>query len=71
MTTDIGEDTGPGKRPNVSPEELDVRLRQDYQREDERWEASSQVRDWIIILVIGAIDFAWMFFIFLTERGIR
>jgi hypothetical protein len=67
----VGEDKSANKQPAAIPTELETRLRQDYQREDERWEASSQLRDWIIILVIGAIDFLWMFFIFLTERGIR
>jgi hypothetical protein len=64
-------DHGSGKRPDTAPDQLETRLRQDYEREDERWEASSQIRDWVILLVIGAIDFTWMLIIFLTERGIR
>ncbi|HEY3318554.1 MAG TPA: hypothetical protein VGK50_09045 [Coriobacteriia bacterium] len=61
----------PGREPRRIPTDLEVRLRQDYEREDERWSSSSQLRDWVILLVIGALDFLWMLIIFLTERGIR
>jgi hypothetical protein len=68
---DSAQDRGAGKHPSALPDELETRLIQDYARDDERWEASSQVRDWIILFVIGVLDFLWMLFIFLTERGIR
>lgn len=42
-----------------------------YQRGDERWSGASQLRDWIIILLIGALHFTWMFLVFLLEPGIR
>jgi hypothetical protein len=63
--------TPPGKQPNAWPEDLETRLRQDYERDDERWSAGSQLRDWIVLFVIGLVDFLWMLLIFLTERGIR
>lgn len=53
------------------PPELEARLRQDYEREDDRWSGGSQLRDWVILFIIGAIDFIWMLIVFLTERGIR
>jgi hypothetical protein len=42
-----------------------------YQREDDRWEGASPLRDWLILLAIGALHFTWMFLIFLFEPGIR
>lgn len=62
---------GAGREPGQIPSDLEVRLRQDYEREDERWSSSSQVRDWVILFIIGALDFLWMLLIFLTEKGIR
>jgi hypothetical protein len=53
------------------PSELEVSLFQDYEREDERWSAASQLRDWLIIFAIGVVVFAWMFIVFLIEPGIR
>jgi hypothetical protein len=53
------------------PSELEVSLRQDYEREDERWSTASQLRDWLIIFGIGVVIFAWMFIVFLFEPGIR
>jgi hypothetical protein len=53
------------------PSELEVSLRQDYEREDERWSTASQLRDWLIIFGIGVVVFAWMFIVFLFEPGIR
>jgi hypothetical protein len=76
METDSGrrdsaQGTPAGKRPATYPEDLEIRLQQDYMRDDERWEAASQIRDWVVLFVIGAIDFLWMLIIFLTEPGIR
>jgi hypothetical protein len=51
--------------------DFETRLRQDYERYDERWSAASQVRDWLIIFLVGIIAFLWMFIIFLLEPGIR
>ncbi len=62
---------GPGQQPRQIPTDVEVRLRQDYERSDERWTESSQLRDWIILFIIGAVDFIWMLVIFLTEKGIR
>jgi hypothetical protein len=63
------------RRPDSSgaeiPSELENRLRQDYEREDERWSTASQVRDWLIIFAIGVLVFSWMFVVFLLEPGIR
>ncbi len=53
------------------PQEFETRLRQDYEREDERWSTASQVRDWLIIFVVGVFAFLWMFVVFLLEPGIR
>ena len=53
------------------PTELEIRQRQDYDREDERWSTASQVRDWLIIFAIGVVVFLWMFIVFLVEPGIR
>ncbi len=53
------------------PSEFEIRLMQDYQREDERWSAGSQVRDALIIFGIGVLVFLWMFLVFLLEPGIR
>jgi hypothetical protein len=53
------------------PSELEVSLLQDYEREDERWSAASQLRDWLIIFAIGVVVFAWMYIVFLIEPGIR
>jgi hypothetical protein len=53
------------------PDELEVSLRQDYERDDERWSTASQLRDWLIIFAIGVVVFSWMFIVFLLEPGIR
>jgi hypothetical protein len=53
------------------PSELEITLRQDYEREDERWSTASQLRDWLIIFAIGIVVFAWMYVVFLLEPGIR
>lgn len=53
------------------PADFEVRLLQDYEREDERWSTASQVRDWLIIFAIGVLVFLWMFVVFLLEPGIR
>ncbi len=53
------------------PADFEVRLLQDYEREDERWSTASQVRDWLIIFAIGVVVFLWMFVVFLLEPGIR
>lgn len=51
---------------NMPPE-----LQQTLAREDERWSSANQIRDWIILIVIGALYLAWMLVIFFLERGIR
>jgi hypothetical protein len=53
------------------PADFEIQLRADYQREDERWSAASQVRDALIIFAIGVFVFSWMFIVFLFEPGIR
>jgi hypothetical protein len=53
------------------PSDLELFLRADYERDDERWSIASQVRDWLIIFVIGILVFSWMFIVFLLEPGIR
>jgi hypothetical protein len=53
------------------PADLEIPLRADYERDDERWSAASQVRDAFIIFCIGAFVFLWMFLVFLIEPGIR
>jgi hypothetical protein len=50
---------------------FDVTLRQSYEREDQRYSAASQARDWLILVAIGAFHFAWMLVVFLLEPGIR
>lgn len=54
-----------------APTDWERALRQDYARDDDRWETASQVRDWVIIFAIGVFVFLWMFIVFLTEPGIR
>jgi len=65
----------PGKAHDSSgtemPAEFEQRVREDYERYDERWSAASQARDWVIIFAIGVIVFLWMFIVFLIEPGIR
>ncbi len=51
--------------------EIGTALHEDYMREDERWSEASQVRDWIILLVIGFLQFLWMYIVFVLEPGIR
>lgn len=68
---DAAQQFEPGQEPTHVPSDLEARLRQDYQREDERWAAGSQLRDWLIILGVGVFVFLWMFIVFLTEPGIR
>lgn len=46
-------------------------LTRSYERDDERYQGASQLRDWIILFVIGALHFLWMFLVFLYEPGIR
>ncbi len=53
------------------PADWERALREDYECNDERWSAASQVRDWIVIFAIGVFVFLWMFIVFLTEPGIR
>lgn len=53
------------------PADWERALRQDYARDDDRWERASQIRDWVIIFAIGVFVFLWMFIVFLTEPGIR
>jgi len=42
-----------------------------YERFDDRYSRAGQLRDWLIIFVIGALHFLWMFLVFLYEPGIR
>ena len=42
-----------------------------YEREDERWSAASEGRDWLTLLVIGASWAFWMLIIYFLEPGIR
>ncbi len=51
--------------------EIGEALRVDYMREDERWSEANQVRDWIVLLVIGFLQFLWMYIVFALEPGIR
>jgi Flp pilus assembly protein TadB len=46
-------------------------LQREYEREDERYSAASQARDWLILVTIGVLQFAWMLVVFLVEPGIR
>lgn len=45
--------------------------RQDYSREDTRWEQATPGRDWAILIVAIALHTAWMLAIYLLEPGIR
>lgn len=51
--------------------EIGETLRDDYAREDERWSGPSQARDWVILIVIGILQFLWMYIVFVLEPGIR
>lgn len=53
------------------PADWERALRQDYERDDERWSTATQIRDALIIFVIGVFVFLWMFIVFLVEPGIR
>jgi hypothetical protein len=46
-------------------------LQQEYEREDERYRAASQARDWLILAAVGVFQFVWMLIVFLIEPGIR
>jgi hypothetical protein len=46
-------------------------LQKEYEREDERYRMGSQARDWLILIAIGILQFAWMLVVFLIEPGIR
>ncbi len=56
-------------RPGPPPDEDSVT--RSYERFDERYSRAGQARDWLIIFVIGALHFLWMFLVFLYEPGIR
>jgi hypothetical protein len=43
----------------------------EYEREDERYSTASQARDWLILVTVGVLQFAWMLVVFLLEPGIR
>jgi hypothetical protein len=61
-------------RPEFGPTEEDLLsdpVLQSFLREDDRWTGSSQLRDWMIIFLVGALHFFWMFMVFLLEPGIR
>jgi hypothetical protein len=45
--------------------------RKSFEIEDERWERGRQVRDWVILLVILAINLSWMLLVYLLEPGLR
>lgn len=53
------------------PADWERALRQDYERDDQRWSTATQIRDALIIFAIGVFVFLWMFIVFLTEPGIR
>lgn len=46
-------------------------LQREYEREDDRYRTAGQARDWLILVVIGVLQFAWMLVVFLVEPGIR
>ena len=53
------------------PADWERALRQDYERDDERWSTATQIRDALIIFGVGVFVFLWMFVVFLLEPGIR
>lgn len=46
-------------------------MEESYEREDDRWNTRWQIRDWIILFIIGVLQFTWMLIVFLFEPGIR
>jgi hypothetical protein len=42
-----------------------------YQRDDERWSAGRQIKDWGILIVMILIYLTWTGLIYLLEPGIR
>lgn len=45
--------------------------RQDFEREDTRWEKAGTTRDWVILLIAITLHTAWMLVVFFLEPGIR
>jgi hypothetical protein len=43
----------------------------EYHREDERWNFRSQLRDWMVLLLIIVTYIVWAGLIYLLEPGIR
>jgi hypothetical protein len=68
---DMGEQEQIRARNRMDEIAFDATLRQSYEREDERYSAASQARDWLILVGIGAAHFTWMLIVFLLEPGIR
>jgi hypothetical protein len=70
-------ETPPPAYPDAAPPRrydqlaFDETLRASYQREDERYSRTSQATDWLILVGIGVLQFAWMLIVFLIEPGIR
>jgi hypothetical protein len=58
------------KYKKTTPNEIEA-PESSYLREDMRWEKASQVKDWIILLIIASIWFIWMLLAVLLEPGIR
>lgn len=42
-----------------------------FQIEDERWATGEQVKDWLKLALMIAIDLAWMLIVYLLEPGLR
>lgn len=42
-----------------------------FDREDERWRAGAQLRDWLVLLVMILIYLTWSGIIYFFEPGIR
>lgn len=42
-----------------------------FQIEDERWATSEQVKDWLKLALMIAVDLAWMLIVYFLEPGLR
>lgn len=62
----LGTERDVGRDPGVA-----ATGRQDYERADTRWQHASTTRDWIILLVVIALQTSWMLVVFFLEPGIR
>jgi len=65
------KDKGRGEHKTDQGSVRETPVESTYEREDARWKAASQARDWLILLIIGVIWASWMLIVYFLEPGIR